>query len=162
MGAIGVKAKSAGTEKARKEGSEPFFASKDELLEVLDRLLVDVDGDPVVGPKLGSTRVPHRFVFPDFDVALDIAPSESGDHVLSWDFSDQGGGTPVLTLEMDSAIANRYLQGEENLAIALARGRIRISCVEAREVLSILPRNRELVARYRRIIQQDYPHLVLS
>ena len=162
MGATGVKEKSSGGERTGAGDSEPFFASKDELLEVLDRLLVDVDGDPVVGPKLGSTRVPHRFVFPDFDVALDIAPSESGDHVLSWDFSAQGVGKRVLTLEMDSAIANRYLQGQENLAIALARGRIRISCVEAREALSLLPRNRELVGRYRQIIEQDYPHLVLS
>ena len=161
MGAIGVKAKSAGRGKARTEDSEPFFASKDELLEVLDRLLVDVDGDPVVGPKLGSTRVPHRFVFPDFDVALDIAPSEGGDHALSWGFSDGGGVESVLTMEMDSGVANRYLQGKENLAIALARGRIRMSCVEARAALSLLPTNRELIARYREIIEREYPHLVL-
>jgi hypothetical protein len=162
MGATGVKEKSAGRKRARAAASERSFASKDELLEVLDRLLADLDGDPVVGPKLGSTRVPHRFVFPDLDVALDIAPSERGDHALRWEFSEGGEWKPVLTLEMDSAIANRYLQGKENLAIGLARGRIRISCAEARAALNLLPTNRELIARYREIIARDYPHLVLS
>ena len=161
MGATGVKMKAAGR-KAARTISEPLFASKDELLEVFDRLLSDIDGDPVVGPKLGATRVPHRFVFPDLDVVVDITPSPRGDHALSWDFSEHGEWKPVLTMEMDSAIANRYLQGKENLAIALARGRIRISCSEARAALNLLPANRELMARYREIIEREYPHLVLA
>ena len=160
MGATGVKGEPAGG-KARTAKSEPFFSSKEELREVLDRLLTDIDGDPVVGPKLGSTRVPHRFVFTDLDFAVDISPSERGDHALRWDFSDHAESKPVLTMEMESGVANRYLQGKENLAIALARGRIRISYVEARAALSLLPTNLELIARYSEIIERDYPHLAL-
>jgi hypothetical protein len=115
----------------------------------------------VAGPRIGSTRVAQRFVFTDLDFALDISPSERGDHAVRWDFSDHAESKPVLTMEMDSGVANRYLQGKENLAIALARGRIRIFHVEARAALSLLPTNRELIARYSEIVERDYPHLAL-
>jgi hypothetical protein len=65
-------------------------------------------------------------------------------------------------MEMESEVANRYLQGRENLPIALARGRIRLSCVEARAALNLLPSNRELIKRYTEIVARDYPHLVLD
>lgn len=128
---------------------------------MLDRLLSEVDRDPVTGPRLRSARVPHRFVFPDLDVVLNVTASERGEHCLRWEFSDEVDWTPALTLEMDSAVANRYLQGEENLAIAIARGRIHLACEKARAALSFLPVSKALFSRYRAIVERDFPHLAL-
>jgi hypothetical protein len=137
----------------------PFVGQAGRLLE---RLLEEIDGDPEVGPKMRSTRVPHRFVFTDLGVVVDITASERSDHALRWEFSERADWKPALTMEMESEVANRYLQGRENLPIALARGRIRLSCAEARAALSLLPTNRELIRLYTQIIARDYPHLVLD
>jgi hypothetical protein len=163
MGATGVKRATRGEGRAaRSERSEPSFRSADELREVLDRLLTAIDEDPVIGPRLRSARVPHRFVLTDLGVVLNVASSEQGEHCLRWEFSDETDWQPALTLEMDSSVANRYLQGEENLAIAVARGRIRVSCAKARAALSFLPVSGALFARYRAMVERDYPHLALS
>lgn len=160
MGATGVTEEIK--EKTRAGGSGPAFASREELCEVLERLLEEVDADPEIGPKMRSARVPHRFVFTDVEVVLDITASELDDRALRWEFSERADWKPVLTMEMESEVANRYLQGRENLPIALARGRIRLSCAEARAALSLLPTNRELIKRYSEIIARDYPHLALD
>jgi hypothetical protein len=163
MGALGVREASGGEESAVRAGRpEPSFRSAAELREVLDCFLDDVDGDPEAGTRMRSARVPHRFVFPDMDVVLNVTGSEHGGHCLRWRFSDEIDWQPALTLEMDSAVANRYLQGEENLAIALARGRIRISAQQAGAALSFLPVSRSLFGRYRALVARRYPHLALS
>ena len=59
-------------------------------------------------------------------------------------------------MEMDSAVANRYLQGEENLAIAVARGRIKVSC-KTRAALHFLPMSRDLIGAYSGLVERDYP-----
>jgi len=159
MGAAAVK--DAGVAEGAKPGAAPSFRSAAELREVLERLLSEVDGDPEVGPRLRSARVPHRFVFPDVGVVLNVTASERGEHCLRWKFSEEVEWTPALTLEMDSAVANRYLQGEENLAIAIARGRIHLACEGARAALSFLPVSRALFGRYRAIVERDFPHLAL-
>jgi hypothetical protein len=158
MGAAGAKVKLPARPAVN---AEPGFASKRELRDVLDRLLSEIDKDPRLGPRLRSARVPYRFVVPDLGLVLEVAGSEEGSHSLKWKFADSPSTDSVLTLEMDSAVANRYLQGRENVAIAIARGRIRISCSEARTALSFLPAHRHLVETYRSIIARDYPHLAL-
>jgi hypothetical protein len=163
MGGSGVKAASAAEETAG-PGREPGppFHSAAELREILDRLLDEIDADPEIGPRLRSARVPHRFVFPDLDVVLNVTGSEQGGHCLRWSFSDEIDWKPALTLEMDSAVANRFLQGRENLAIAIARGTIHVDCGEARAALSFLPVSRSLIERYRGLVRRDFPHLALA
>jgi hypothetical protein len=129
---------------------------------VLDRLLTEIDQDPVIGPRLRSARVPHRFVLTDVGIVLNVTSSEQDEHCLRWEFSDEIDWKPALTLEMESPVANRYLQGQENLAIAVARGRIRVSSIDARAALSFLPVSAALFARYREMVERDYPHLALS
>jgi hypothetical protein len=162
MGVSGVRQAAGEGRAVRSERVEPSFRSAEELREVLDRLLTEIDQDPVIGPRLRSARVPHRFVLTDVGIVLNVASSEEAGHCLRWGFSDEIDWKPALTLEMDSAVANRYLQGEENLAIAVARGRIGVSSIDARAALSFLPMSAALFARYREMIERDYPHLALS
>lgn len=138
------------------------FSSPRELREVLDRLVAALDIDPEAGPALRSTGVPQRFVFPDADTTLDVSGSERAGHCLEWSFdAEDADVSPAIALEMDSDVANRFLQGRENLAIAMARGRIKVSCPHAKNALSLLPTNRMLVSGYRALIERSYPHLVL-
>lgn len=141
---------------------DPKFASADELREVLDRLLSAVNDDPEAGPRLRGSKVPHRFRYPDLDVVLNVSGSEEEGVCLQWAFTDDVPWAPQLTFEMDSTVANRYLQGEENLAIALARRRIRLSGFRARAALEFLPASSRLLSHYRRIVADSYPHLKLG
>lgn len=144
------------------EIAEPIgFSSTDEMREVLTALLSEIERDSDLGRRLRSTHSSYRFVFPDLGLTLSFASSDDEEHCIRWSFSDDAEWDPALTLEMSSEVANRYLQGRENLAIAMARGRIRCSC-DARAALSLLPINRQLGACYREVLERDYPHLLLA
>lgn len=136
------------------------FASAAEMREVLTQLLAEIDRDSDLGRRLRSAHLSYRYVFTDLGITLSVASSDDDTHNVRWSFSDEPEWEPELTLEMSSDVANRYLQGRENLAIAMARGRIRCSC-EARAALSLLPINRQLSVSYREVLERDYPHLLL-
>lgn len=152
---------SAGVATAERTSESTGFSSAAELREVLTELLSTIDRDPELGPRLRSVGASYRYVFPDLDLTLNVAGSEDGDHCVRWSFSEHPDWEPALTLEMSSEVANRYLQGRENLAIALARRRIRCSC-DARVALNLLPVNRALSARYRDVLERHFPHLLLA
>jgi hypothetical protein len=140
---------------------ETPFASAEELREVLERLLTDVDSDESAGPRLRAAKVPQRFVFTDLGVTLDVCAASGGSHSIAWDF-DEAETQPVATFEMDSGVANRYLQGKLSLPVGVARGQVKMKCAKTRAALSLLPANRNLIAGYRDLIARDYPHLVIS
>ena len=146
---------------ATAERAEGAFASATELRHVLTDLLKEVEKDSELGRKLRSAHVSYRYVFTDVDLTLDIASSDEESKCVRWSFSEESDRKPDLTLEMSSEVANRYLQGRENLAIAVARRRIRCHC-DARAALSLLPINRELSACYREVLERGYPHLLLG
>jgi hypothetical protein len=59
---------------------------------------------------------------------------------------------------MSSETANRYFQGKENVAIAIARRRIKAGG-DVRAALAIIPITKPLYPRYRQMVAADYPHL---
>jgi hypothetical protein len=142
-------------------GAGTAFASPAEMRHVLTDLLTEIEKDSELGRRMRSAHVSYRYVFTDVDLTLNIASSEKGAKSVRWSFAEKTDWEPELTLEMNSEVANRYLQGRENLAIAVARRRIRCSC-DARAALSLLPINRELSACYRQVLERGYPHLLLS
>ena len=144
---------------ARRPAKAKGFAGAAELRAVLDRLLSELDADPDHGLRLYAAGVPHRYEFPDLDVVLDVSRDAEG-RGPRWSFDGESASDPKLRLRMDSEVANRYLQGKENLAIAMARGRIRCSG-DARAALSFLPDHRLLIEHYRRLVERDYPHLAI-
>ena len=62
-------------------------------------------------------------------------------------------------MTMDSDVANRYFQGKENIAIAIARRRIK-SKGNVKKALALIPITKPVFARYREMLEADYPHLV--
>jgi hypothetical protein len=134
------------------------FRSSDEFREVLDRTFELMSGDPEMGPKLRDADTPQRFEFPDIDLVVNVAAGDEQN--LRWEWSDDVSWEPEVEMTMDSEIANRYFQGKENIAIALARRRIK-SKGNTKKALALIPVTKPVFAKYRTMIEADYPHLVV-
>jgi hypothetical protein len=61
---------------------------------------------------------------------------------------------------MDSQVGNRFLQGRENPAIALVRGRISAACEDAGAALRFFPAAKPLFEHYRQMIEREHPQLL--
>src|SRR5215470_865541 len=104
------------------------FESAKELRQVIDKVFSMMDADSEMGPKLRDADTPQRFEFSDFDQVVNIRAARAGeDGNLVWEWSDDVDWEPKVKMKMSSEIANRYFQGKENVAMALARGRIKTS-----------------------------------
>lgn len=115
--------------------------------------------DERIGPLLSATRMRMRFEFPDVELSLNVAAGQRNSN-LSWEF-DEPAESPQLELEMDSAVANRYLQGRESLAVALARGDARFRG-GSKAALLCLPATHLLCEPYRRVITSAHPSLAAA
>jgi hypothetical protein len=137
------------------------FKSSDEFREVIDKTFELMSTDPDMGPKLRDAETPQRFEFPDLDLAVNItyADEVKDGQYLRWEWSDDVAWEPEVEMKMDSDVANRYFQGKENIAIALARRRIK-SSGNVKAALALIPVTKPVFAQYREMIERDYPHLV--
>jgi hypothetical protein len=130
---------------------------REQLRGALDRALAEADADEQIGPLINATRLRMRLEFTDLQMALNVAAAE-GEHNLSWSYADDPGWRPKLVMRMTSEVANRYLQGRESLAIAIARGQVQCQG-DSRIVLLYLPAARLICGPYRRAVESDYPAL---
>jgi hypothetical protein len=138
------------------------FKSADEFREVMDRTFEFMSADPDMGPKLREADTPQRWEFPDLELVVNIAPSRNGDskHNLMWEWSDEVAWEADVRMKMTSDVANRYFQGEENIAMAIARRRIKTSG-DPRKALVLVPVTKPVFPKYRQMVESDYPHLVV-
>jgi hypothetical protein len=135
------------------------FASPAEFREVMDRLFGIMSEDPDMGPKLRDADVPQRFEFDDLDLVMNVRaarPGEPGN--LYWEWTDDVDWQPRVQMKMSSEVANRYFQGRENIALAIARRRIKTGG-DIKASLALIPITKPVYARYRVIVAEDYPHL---
>jgi hypothetical protein len=142
------------------EKEQRGFSSATEMREVLTELLREIERDSDLGRRLRSAHIAYRYVFPDVGLTLSVASCDEQGRDIRWTFEDDSEWDPALTLKMSSEVANAYLQGKENLAIAMARGRIHCSG-KSRAALSLLPINRQISECYREVLQRSHPHLLL-
>jgi hypothetical protein len=134
------------------------FKSDSEFREVMDRTFALMSDDPEIGPKLREADTPQRFEFTDLAMVVNIRAGGPDEPNLAWEWSDEITWEPKVKMEMSSETANRYFQGKENVAIAIARRRIKAGG-DVKAALAILPITKPLFARYREMIAADYPHL---
>jgi hypothetical protein len=134
------------------------FRSPEEFREVMDRTFALMSDDPEMGPRLRDADCPQQFKFPDFEMVVNIRSGRSDEPNLAWEWGDPAPWEPKVKLEMTSDTANRYFQGRENVAIAIARRRIKAGG-DVKAALAIIPITKPLFARYREMIAADYPHL---
>src|SRR3954468_6876111 len=137
------------------------FSSEDEFVEGIDAVSSMMDEDPEMGPQLRDADVPQRFEFTDLDLVVNIRAAEAGeDGNLHWEWSDEVDWEPKVKMAMSSETANKYFQGKENVAVALARRRIK-SGGDVKAALSLIPITKPVFARYRAMLEAEYPHLVV-
>jgi hypothetical protein len=139
----------------------PEFSSTKEFREVMDRVFSMMSEDPEMGPKLRDADVPQRFEFSDVDMVINVRAARGGeDGNLYWEWTDDVDWEPKVKMEMSSETANKYFQGKENVAMAIARRRIKTSG-NAKKALSLLPITKPVFARYRAMLVDEYPHLAV-
>ena len=139
--------------------ASPYRSAK-EFREVMDQTFRMMSEDPEMGPGLREADVPQRFEFEDLDLVVNIrAGGADEDANLYWEWTDDVPWEPKVKMKMGSETANRYFQGRENIAIAIARRRIKTSG-DVRAALSLVPITKPVYERYRALVEDAYPHLV--
>jgi hypothetical protein len=139
--------------------ANPEFSSPEEFREVMDAIFTLMDQDPDMGPKLRDADVPHRFEFSDLDLVVNVRaadPDEDGN--LHWEWSDDVDWDPKVRMTMSSSTANRYFQGKENVAMAIARRRIKTGG-DVKAALALIPITKPIYAQFTDLVDEQYPHL---
>lgn len=106
------------------------FRDADEFKRAFERILAFMNEHAEVGRRLRDARAPHRFVFTDLGLELNVTAADEAEEgagrFLRWVWGP-ADWEPVITMRMSSDTANRFFQGKENVALAVALGRIRLS-----------------------------------
>ncbi len=135
------------------------FSGPKEFRTVMDRIFTLMSEDPDMGPKLRDADVPQRFEFEDVDMVVNIRAAEPGeDGNLHWEWSDDVDWKPKVKMAMSSQTANKYFQGKENVAVAIARRRIKTSG-DVKAALALIPITKPVYAQFRAVVEDEYPHL---
>jgi hypothetical protein len=134
------------------------FKSQQEFREVMNRTFTLMSEDPDMGPRLRAADTPQRFEFTDYEMVVNLRAGVDGEPNLIWEWSDEISWEPTVRMTMSSETANRYFQGKENVAIAIARRRIKAGG-DVKAALAIIPITKPLFARYQEMIAAEYPHL---
>ena len=137
------------------------FQSPKQFREVMDRVFTMMSEDPEMGPRLRDADVPQRFEFEDVDLVMNIRAGHADEAAnLYWEWTDEVDWHPRVRMTMSSETANRYFQGKENVALAIARRRIKTGG-DIRASLALIPITKPIYERYRALVAADYPHLAL-
>ena len=135
------------------------FESAKELREVMDAVFTMMDADSEMGPKLRDADTPQQFEFSDFDVVVNIrAATDDEEGNLYWEWSDDVDWKPKVRMTMSSEVANRYFQGKENVAMAVARRRIKTGG-DMKAALDLIPVTKPIYDQYRDYVEREKPHL---
>jgi hypothetical protein len=141
--------------------ASPQFSSEKEFREVMDRVFTMMSQDPDMGPALREADVPQRFEFDDVDLVVNIRAAQDGeDGNLHWEWTDDVPWSSQVRMKMSSETANKYFQGRENVAMAIARRRIKTGG-DVKAALSIIPITKPIFERYRALVAEEYPHLAV-
>ena len=137
------------------------FTGPKEFREVIDRIFTLMSEDPEIGPKLRDADVPQRFEFEDMDMVVNIRAAQEGEQGnLHWEWSDDVEWKSKVQMKMDSPVANKYFQGKENVAVAIAKRRIKTGG-DIKAALALIPITKPVYAQYREVVEEEYPHLKL-
>lgn len=137
------------------------FESAKELREVINAVFTMMDADSDMGPKLRDADTPQQFEFTDFDIVVNIRAA-TGDEEgnLHWEWSDDVNWKPKVRMTMSSEVANRFFQGKENVAIAVAKRRIKTGG-DMKAALALIPITKPVNEQYRAYLEREKPHLLV-
>ena len=137
------------------------FRDADEFVAVIDRVFTMMSEDPDMGPRLRDADTPQRFEFTDLEMVLNVrpgGPADGGDNLV-WEWGADVSWAARVRMSMSSETANRYFQGKENVAMAVARRRIKTGG-DLRAALELIPITKPIHQRYRAFLGAEHPHLL--
>jgi hypothetical protein len=138
--------------------ASPFTSAK-EFRAIMDRVFTMMSEDPEMGPRLRDADVPQRFEFEDVDLVMNVrAGQPAEDANLYWEWTDEVDWSSRVRMTMSSETANRYFQDKEDIALAIARRRIKTGG-DIRAALELIPITRPIYEHYRTLVADQYPHL---
>ena len=98
-------------------------------------------------------------ILDDVDLVVNVRAAREGEEGnLTWKWSDEVDWEPRVRMSMSSETANRYFQGNENIAMAIARRRIKTGG-DVKAALALIPITKPVYARYTEVVEAEYPHL---
>jgi hypothetical protein len=139
------------------------FRDEDEFKRVFEHIFVLMNEHPEVGRTLRDAQAPHRFQITDFGLEFNVAAAapeeEAAGRYLRWCWGPPDW-EPMIGLQMTGDVANRFFQGKENIAIAVALGRVKLKGPLSR-ILELAPVTRPIYPVYREWLKsQGYDHLL--
>jgi hypothetical protein len=135
------------------------FESEQQFKQVIEQIFQLMNDHPEVGPRLNNAQAPHLFEFPDLGLRFHVtyteaAESEAGRH-LKWTWKDdECSWEPMIRLTMKGEVANRYFQGKENIAMAMATGRIKVRG-PMKKIMELAPITRPIHNVYRDWLEDE-------
>jgi len=91
---------------------------------------------------------------------VNIRAGDEGEGNLHWEWTDDVPWEPKVRMKMSSETANKYFQGKENVAMAIARRRIKTGG-DVKAALALIPITKPVYERYRDLVEDEYPHLAV-
>ena len=141
------------------------FKDAGEFKRVFEQIFQLMNDHPKIGRTLRGAKAPHRFEITDLDLVFTVtyAPpeDEAAGRFLRWGWESDGfTAEPVITMKMASTVANRFFQGKENIALAVATGRVKLRGPLAK-MLELAPVTKPVYPVYREwLINDGRSHLL--
>jgi hypothetical protein len=141
------------------------FKDAGEFKRVFEQIFQLMNDHPKIGRRLRDAKAPHRFEITDFGVVFTVtyAPpeDEAAGRFLRWGWESDGfDAEPLIIMKMTSEVANRFFQGKENIALAIASGRVKLRG-PLTKILELAPVTRPVYPVYREwLTNEGYSHLL--
>ena len=135
------------------------FRDAGEFKTVFEQIFQLMNDHPKIGRRLRDAKAPHRFEITDLNVVFCVtwAPPEDepSGRFLRWGWESEGfSPEPTIIMKMTSEVANRFFQGKENIALAIASGRVKLRGPLAK-LLEIAPITKPVYPVYREWLVSD-------
>ncbi|WP_320671814.1 SCP2 sterol-binding domain-containing protein [Patulibacter defluvii] len=123
-----------------------FFKDADEVYQYIGGVFRQASEHPEAGPKLRASNVVMQVYYTDPDSSLTIRMSDPMEVVDGGDEPDAD-----VKLWMPADIADKYWRGEYNLAVGLAKGKVKARGPVSK-ILKLVPVTKPLFPLYRDLV----------
>ena len=136
------------------------FRDPEEFKQVFEHIFALMNEHPEVGRPLRDAHAPHRFLITDLGLEFNVDAAEEEGRLLRWVWGP-APWKPAITLKMSSETANRFFQGKENVALAVALGRVKLSG-PLLTILRLAPVTTPIHPVYRRWLEESGRHHLVA
>jgi putative sterol carrier protein len=126
-----------------------YFKDTAELYHYLGGIFRQADGDPEVGPALKASGITLRLEYngPSAILTIEMKPDGIVVHEGESDIK------PDVRMQMSADDANKYWRGEYNVAVNLARGKVKAKG-PVTKILKLIPATKPLFPKYKAMMAE--------